>query len=289
MKKLVFIIGESTDDEVVALVSHLKGCDIVYFNEETQSDFTILGFPAFKAPEIYCCDQQLLPDAVFWRNLDFDVFGFQHDPTNCDAYIELFTNAFPHALWLNPPRAFRQHHTKIKQMRTVLRTGVEMPPTIMTNDAGVAAAFLDEIGPVAVKPIAGGDYTLKFKKKKRLKRYVAKQAMPVCIQKFIEGPSVRTFVIGDKVYSSIIFSDGPDFRIDNEAEYYPIDVPKWLKQQAVEITADLGMHWTAIDWIFADDKYYFLEANFSPMFANYQELLDQPIAETIAGYILDTI
>lgn len=289
MNKLLFIIGESDDEQVVALVSHLSNIDVVYFNKETQDDFTISHSPLSNCTEVYCCDQLLLPDAVFWRSLDYDIFEYDKDPSNGDAYIELFTNAFSDALWLNPPQAYREHQTKIKQIQTVLSNDVLMPKTLMTNDVDDALHFFKRNKPIALKPIAGGAYTLKITKKKQLRQYFEEHSHPVCLQEFIEGPSIRTFVIGDKVYSTIIYADGPDFRIDDNASYLPVSIPRGLENTAIQITKELGMHWTAIDWICRDDKYYFLEANFSPMFACHEELTNQPISQEIANYILDTI
>lgn len=290
MNKLIFIIGESDDPQVVALVSHLNDCDIVYFNSNTRSDFTIYHQPNIDATEVYCCNQVLLPDAVFWRSLDYDAFEYEQDPANGDAYIELFLHAFSDALWMNPPPAFHEHSTKIKQIRTALDNDILMPNTVMTNDVDDAIRFLEQNGPLALKPIAGGEYTIKIKKEKQLRKYFKEHSQPVCLQEFIEGDCIRTFVIGDICYSTIIFSKGSDFRVDDDAEYYGIELGECLNTTAVEITEKLGMHWTAIDWIRSKDgQFYFLEANFSPMFANYETLAMQPISQKIANYILDTI
>ena len=81
-------------------------------------------------------------------------------------------------------------------------------------------------------------------------------------------------------------SDLVDFRTDDNCTIVPVKLPYKQHQLALDITRTLGYEWTAIDWIKADDKYYFLEANFSPMFAFFEEQTHYPIAKSLVNLLI---
>ena len=107
------------------------------------------------------------------------------------------------------------------------------------------------------------------------------------IQEFIAGTNIRTYVIGDNIFTAEIRSDSVDFREDNNAELISITLPEEIKQQSFAITNALDMQWTAIDWR-RDHKgnYYFLEANPSPMFIYFEKQTDHPITRTLVELLM---
>ena len=61
-----------------------------------------------------------------------------------------------------------------------------------------------------------------------------------------------------------------------------------LANQAIEITKELYLNWTAIDW--RRDKggeYYFLEANPSPMFIGFEKQSGISMSDYIVDYMLE--
>lgn len=105
---------------------------------------------------------------------------------------------------------------------------------------------------------------------------------PVTIQKLITGTNIRTYVIGNNVYSAELKSESLDYRIDDKVEIIPLSIPLYLENKALELTRRFGMRWTAIDW--RRDKngdYYFLEANPSPMFIHFEQQTGYPITANL--------
>jgi glutathione synthase/RimK-type ligase-like ATP-grasp enzyme len=116
---------------------------------------------------------------------------------------------------------------------------------------------------------------------------VFSSGVPMIVQKFISGPSIRTFVIEERAYSARIESPLPDYRIDSSVVVSRISTPEAISGQAIAIMNCLGLRWTAIDWIQGHDGvYYFLEANFSPMFSAFSEMTGYPVADYLSRALL---
>lgn len=228
-----------------------------------------------ETPQLYLCGELLNPTAVYWRNLDLYPFKSFHFP-NSVAQFKLFLDAFKNIPVVNPPTSFAAHYTKIDQMR---KTSDLMPASLMTNRYEDAVEFAKDFEKVAVKPIAGGDYLLRFSELDSITE-------PVMLQEFIEGDNIRTFIIGDNVYSAIAQSTLDDFRLDDNLSYTPIELTAEQNELALKITKSFGYKWTAIDWIKRDDKLYFLEANFSPIFLFYEQQTQHPITEKLVELLI---
>ena len=110
---------------------------------------------------------------------------------------------------------------------------------------------------------------------------------PLVFQEFIQGTNIRTFVIGDKVFTARNSSDLPDFRLDKEMTYTPIDLSDEQNQHCLDITRTLGYAYTAIDWIERDDQLYYLEANYAPIYGFYENQTGYPISQSIAELLIN--
>ena len=78
-------------------------------------------------------------------------------------------------------------------------------------------------------------------------------------------------------------SDLPDYRIDYKCTITPIDTCLALNNLCLKVQKHLNFEWTAIDWIKRGDDFIFLEANFSPMFYNFQNSTGYHISEYLAA------
>ena len=275
----VLILGETDDPHVERVTKYLN--DYIILDRETiANDVTVTNDLVETAVRV---EGEPLHNihSVYWRDIDFDSFGpFDQEFANTAAHMQLFFNAFPDARWCNPWSAFVEHQTKIKQYE---RITCLKPATLITSDYDEAYEFFSEFPAVAVKPVAGGQYTKKIKKKKKLSKI--KLPYPMCFQEYIEGMNVRTFVIGKQVFAAEIISDDVDFRT-GEFVYKPFYLDAERHQQCIDITKTLGYEWTAIDWILREGNWYFLEANFSPMFGYFEDSTNFPIAESLANLLI---
>jgi glutathione synthase/RimK-type ligase-like ATP-grasp enzyme len=110
---------------------------------------------------------------------------------------------------------------------------------------------------------------------------------PITIQAYISGTNIRSYVIGDSVYSAEIRSDGVDFRTDESANLIPVEIPKYVHQQCLAIKQALMLQWTAIDWrLQPTGEYIFLEANPSPMFIHFENQTGFPIAQELVRLLM---
>lgn len=274
----VIIFGEADDVHAQAVASHLNDYVLIDY-EAIQNNITITSNICGDSL-LYFDDELLTPTSVYWRTIYFDSFGKDEEQyQNSIAFMQLFFNAFPNVTWLNKPSAFAEHFTKIHQLKKV--TSIK-PATLFTNNADDAYAFASNYDRIALKPIGGGAYIEKYTADKLL-NYEFTQ--PVCLQEFIEGTNMRTFIVGDNIYTAAIDTDADDWRTA-DFTYTAVDLADYLEDQAFHIAHVLGYTWTAIDWIFSNDRLYFLEANFSPMWLYFEEQTDYPITKNIANLLI---
>jgi glutathione synthase/RimK-type ligase-like ATP-grasp enzyme len=116
---------------------------------------------------------------------------------------------------------------------------------------------------------------------------LALSVAPATFQEFIPGTNIRTYVIGDAVFSAEIRSPSLDFREDSSAELIPVDLPAAVYQQCLAIRQALKLQWTAIDWrLTPTQDYVFLEANPSPMFIYFEQKTGYPITEKLVQLLM---
>jgi len=189
-------------------------------------------------------------------------------------------------VWANSWKAFQHHQEKPLQLWKVKNLGINIPKTFVGNDLDEIRRMYLALGKSIFKPVFGGAQTEilteEHLESSRVRDALAKA--PITVQEFIEGTNIRTYVIGDRVFSSELRSDCADFREDKGMEIINIDTPDAIIEQSLQVAKSLHLNWTAIDW--RRDKsgnYYFLEANPSPMFIGFQNRSGIPIGE----YLID--
>ena len=277
----VAILGQQ-DDIHVELIANQLNDYIIIDDLALLQDIEITHTSEQTSLEIDECSFSI--SSVYWRNLDIYPFSYKGSEIRDElAYMKLFIDCFKHARWVNSPSSFFQHFLKYNQFDKVANTTTALvPQTIITNNGQSADNFIKQHGVVAVKPVVGGDYTQKISSFDEW----SSVGQPLIFQKFIDGQNLRTFVIGNDVFTAEMRSDLVDFRTDDNCTIVPVKLPYKQHQLALDITRTLGYEWTAIDWIKADDKYYFLEANFSPMFAFFEEQTHYPIAKSLVNLLI---
>lgn len=271
--------------------------DDIHVNRITKylNDFTIIGEYEIEneitvaanrhsSSTVYLNSEPLLPTAVLWRNLDIYPFAGQDQYlSNHIAYMRLFLEGFKNARWVNPIQCFIEHYTKLDQMKI----DANFPSTFITNRKDLALEFAQQFEAVAVKPIAGGAYVPKLTVKD-IKDYEGDYfTSPIVFQEFIQGTNLRTFVIGDKAYTGKNSSELPDFRLDENMKYTAIDFSDEQNAHCLNISNTLGYEYTAIDWIERDGELYYLEANYAPIYAFFEDQTGYPISESIAKLLIN--
>ncbi len=191
--------------------------------------------------------------------------------------------------WVNSWQAYQFHKEKPLQLGLANKIGVTIPATIVTNDAAEIIEFAESYPQVIFKPVYGGSHT-QFLTKEHLDKQrlnLALSISPVTLQEYIPGTNIRSYVLGDKVYSAEIRSGSLDFREDKKAELIAVELPEDVSQQCVLIAQKFGLKWTGIDWrLKPNGEYVFLEANFSPMFVHFERKTGFPVTDNLIDLLM---
>lgn len=193
------------------------------------------------------------------------------------------------ARWINSWQAYQFHKEKPLQLSLAKQIGVTIPETLISNSPEQVREFVETHEKAIFKPVYGGAHT-KLVTEAHLepdRLDMALSISPVTIQEYIPGTNVRSYVIGEWVYSAEIRSSALDFREDLEAELIPIDLPESVEKQCLAILKAFMLDWTAIDWrVKPTGEYVFLEANPSPMFVHFERMTGFPITEKLVNLLM---
>lgn len=218
-------------------------------------------------------------DAGFWWNLSSPEPSEQDRKDDQlarrDAYVsvQLLLQHCPFP-WVNSYEAFTLHRRKPVQLDRARRIGLPVPETQITNDPETVLDLLMEWGQAVLKPVYIGDYARVLANMEtgldQIEEFL--KGRPTTCQEFIPGENVRTYVWGDSMVSAQIHSEHEDYRRDEEVEIEPHDLPSDLREKVRTLMDELNLEWTAMDWRLSEEgTYYFLEANFSPLFLYFGE------------------
>ncbi|WP_334020898.1 ATP-grasp domain-containing protein [Alteromonas sp. S015] len=235
--------------------------------------------------------------SVYWRNFcgvsdeaHRENFGTAEYISARDsmACLRSWFNVSGNTLWANSWQAYEHHKEKPWQLLKAKRQGLNVPRTLVTNDLDEILNWYTTLEKSIFKPVTGGSHTeilcAEHFESARITDALTKS--PITVQEYIEGTNIRTFVIGDHVFSAELRSDCVDFREDKNMGVIPIETPKDVVLQAISVMKALHMNWTAIDW--RRDKhgvYYFLEANPSPMFYGFEAQTGIPITDHLISLL----
>lgn len=191
--------------------------------------------------------------------------------------------------WVNSWQAYQFHQEKPLQLRKAKQLGVTIPATLISNDPQQVTEFALSHEKAIFKPVYGGAHA-RFVTESHLepeRLNLALSISPVTIQEYIPGTNIRSYVIGESVYSAEIRSKSLDFREDLEAELIPVELPELVEQQCRAIARAFLLEWTAIDWrLNPGGEYVFLEANPSPMFIHFERQTGFPITQKLVSLLM---
>jgi glutathione synthase/RimK-type ligase-like ATP-grasp enzyme len=298
----VLILGDAQEYHAVHVYDALKAAGATPYYWDTQlfpRQMQLSYAPDRMAGWLHFADGQTLSmsdvHAVYWRT-----FNGVKPPQLPDADHQYIASQDSMSLarslmnyeginWVNSWVAYQFHQEKPRQLMTVRRLGVTIPATLVSNQAAAITEFAQTHEKVIFKPVYGGAHTqyveAEHLEPKRLA--LTLKIAPVTLQEYIAGTNIRTYVIGNTVFSAEIRTGSVDFREDEGAELIVIDTPEAIAKQSREIAKALFLQWTAIDWRRAiDGTYYFLEANPSPMFTYFEQKTGYPITASLIQQLL---
>ena len=190
--------------------------------------------------------------------------------------------------WVNSFSAIQYHLNKPRQLNHAVRLGATIPPTYIGNSVEEADSFLSNHKQCIYKPVQGGTTTKVVTKAHRNKAHLA-QALskaPITLQARVGVTNVRSYVIGNQIFSAELATEAVDFRDDAATDAKVIDLPFPERDLARRLCRGFGMEWCAIDWRRDEaGQYYFLEANPCPYFIHFENVTSLPISREL-GHLL---
>jgi glutathione synthase/RimK-type ligase-like ATP-grasp enzyme len=298
----ILVLGEEKDLHAQHIYDVLlaRGVEAHYFNSQTfPTQSRISWYPDTQTGSLYFANGTKVQiseiHSVYWRS-----FNGVYVPELPDEHQQsiAFNDSFglmrtllqtPSIRWVNGWQAYEFHKEKPRQLAVVSALGVNIPKTLISNDPDSITEFVKAIGQAIFKPVYGGAHakliTPEFLAPQRLN--LALKLAPISLQEFIAGTNIRTYVIGDRVYSAEIRTGAVDFRDDADLELIPLQIPPEIERMSITIARSLMLEWTAIDWRRNNQgEYYFLEANPSPMFTYFETKTGYPLTEQLVNLLM---
>jgi glutathione synthase/RimK-type ligase-like ATP-grasp enzyme len=192
-------------------------------------------------------------------------------------------------LVVNPYDAWGYHHLKLHMYWILKREGFKVPAFVAGNNYFDLEAFLAEREAVAKPAVTGPVQKLDSGALEAARADLRKQ--PIVCQEFIEGKSIRAFVLGDDIVVACELPhkvEGVDASEHIEV-MKRIDLPKEIEREIVRAARTFHMIFSGVD-LQLDERtgdYYFLECNSAPYFRPYDAQVGADIGGKLADYLLE--
>lgn len=181
--------------------------------------------------------------------------------------------------------------SKPYQAQIILRHGLRVPETLVTNDPEAVSRFRSHHGRIIFKSVSGVRSIVREFADKDLERMDSIRWCPVQFQEFVAGTDVRVHCVGGEVFAARIESDATDYRyamgqVGEPAVLTSFSLDDTTAERCVKLTADLGLELAGVDLrITPEGETYCFEVNPSPAFSYYESHTGQPIARAIARHL----
>ena len=190
------------------------------------------------------------------------------------------------AVVVNRPSAMVSNGSKPYQARLIRSCGFETPSTLVTNEPELVREFWARHGRIVYKSISGVRSIVKEWRLGENEALEKIRALPTQFQALTPGTDVRVHVVGDRVFATEIRSRAIDYRYASQEEalvsMHAVNLPPWLEEKCVSMTAALGLAFSGIDLRHTpDDRWVCFEVNTSPGYSYFQEQTGQVIADAL--------
>ena len=241
------------------------------------------GFAVSRVGSIFLCSSELSDTGWDQEKIH---------PTHClSNSLKLLKTLHhkPDINWVNCIQAHHLYQSPMGQLSLAQKLGAKFPKTIVSHDPREVLAFSQSVSYTAFMPLEDNaqmailsDDLMDYR---RLDFALCHS--PVKVQEYIVGSNIRTYVLGDRVYSAQIQSDMIDCSEDLEARIVPVNTPEHIHQLSKTICRQFAMQWTAIDWrVDRQGHYYFLQANPGPIFQQFEQQTGYPVTEQLTELLV---
>jgi glutathione synthase/RimK-type ligase-like ATP-grasp enzyme len=180
--------------------------------------------------------------------------------------------------------------SKPYQAQRIARSGLGVPPTLVTNDPAAVREFLRRHGRVIYKSVSAVRSVVRDLDDEGLSRLDSIRMLPTQFQAYVPGRNVRVHVAGPRVFPTEIVSDAVDYRYAGrdglDVAMRPAVLPPLVEESCRALSRDFGLPLCGIDLKRTPDgQYYCFEVNPTPAYSYYADETGQPIAAAIVDYL----
>jgi len=192
---------------------------------------------------------------------------------------------------VNRPAAMAVNNSKPHQLRMIAACGFSVPDTLVTTDAVAVGRFLHRHHDVIYKSTSGVRSIVSRLGPTRRDALEDVANCPTQFQEYVPGADIRVHVVGDDILATEICSKADDYRYASRSNLdvamVPIVLPEKVAAACRAMVHSMGLNVAGIDLRRTpDDKWYCFEVNPSPGFTFFEAATGQPIAATIANFLL---
>ncbi|MBT2386577.1 ATP-grasp ribosomal peptide maturase [Streptomyces sp. ISL-11] len=205
--------------------------------------------------------------------------------------------ALPDCLYVNHPHRNAAAEYKPHQIAMATEAGLEVPPTLITNDPDAARDFAKEHGPVVYKPLRSTDYREDGELRTIWVRQVEAggigdgvAACPHLFQQAVaKTADLRVVAVGRELFATRITIDGDhlDWRLDyDRLTFTRIDVPGPVRSGIRAYLRAFGLAFGAFDFALGRDGVWrFYECNPNGQWAFVDDRTTMAITRAMAGLL----
>ncbi|MFD7457835.1 MULTISPECIES: ATP-grasp ribosomal peptide maturase [unclassified Streptomyces] len=202
--------------------------------------------------------------------------------------------SLPGAHYLNHPWRNRDAEYKPAQLATAARCGLNVPPTLITNDPGQARDFVNTRRPVLYKPLRDTEYA--DADGRSLTVWIddvtpaqiddrVRHTAHLFQQRVSKTADIRLTAVGECLFAvRIDGSPGVDWRRHyDRLTYAPIDVPPGIAKGVRDYLNAFGLAFGAFDFgLDPDGEWHWYECNPNGQWAWFPEHITSPITAALA-------
>ncbi len=180
--------------------------------------------------------------------------------------------------------------SKPYQAQRVLESGLDVPPTTITNDPDEVRRFVAQHGRVIFKSISSTRSIVRELSGPRVRGLERVRHLPTQFQALVPGADVRVHVIGSTVHATEVSSTAIDYRYADgegvEVGMAPCDLPDEVESACLALSRALELPFCGIDLRRGEGgRWYCFEVNPSPAFSYYEGQTGQPIGRALVEYL----
>jgi hypothetical protein len=165
------------------------------------------------------------------------------------------------------------------------------PATTITNLPGTVLELQKEYSEIIYKSASSVRSVVKTIGNANIENLHHIRYCPTMFQQRLRGCNYRVHVIQQKVFAVKAAAETVDYRYSNregkKTDLSAVKLPAAVAKKCVALAAALQLSFAGIDLFLTDDgKWYCFEVNPSPGFSYFELHTGQPIAKTLAAYLI---